>query len=81
MKLKLGMNAYRYEMLVKKGGPLEGRRVEPIWNSRTALGDEEGTIRNMTIKYITDVKKGKITDESNHNWQVIGINPNPNPSN
>ena len=75
MKLKLGMNAYRYEMLVKKGGPLEGRRVEPIWNSRTALGDEEGTIRNMTIKYITDVKKGKITDESNHNWQVIGIDP------
>ena len=75
MKLKLGMNAYRYEMLVKKGGPLEGRRVEPIWNSRTALGDEEGTIRNMTIKYITDVKKGKITDESNNNWKVIGIVP------
>lgn len=75
MKLKLGMNAYRYEMLVKKGGPLEGRRVEPIWNSRTALGDEEGTIRNMTIKYITDVKKGKITDESNSNWKVIGIDP------
>ena len=75
MKLKLGMNAYRYEMLVKKGGPLEGRRVEPIWNSRTALGDEEGTIRNMTIKYITDVKKGKITDESNNNWKVIGIDP------
>jgi 2',3'-cyclic-nucleotide 2'-phosphodiesterase / 3'-nucleotidase len=75
MKIKLGMNAYRYEMLVKKGGPLEGRRVEPTWNSRTALGDEEGTIRNMVIKYIVDVKKGKITDESNHNWKVIGINP------
>ena len=77
MKIKLGMNAYRYEMLVKKGGPLEGRSVEPIWNSRTVLGDEEGTIRNMTIKYITDVKKGKITDESNHNWKVIGIRSNP----
>ena len=76
MKLKLGINAYRYEMLVKKGDPLEGRRVEPIWNSRTALGDEEGTIRNMAIKYITDVKKGKITDESNNNWKVIGIDPN-----
>ncbi|WP_294611856.1 bifunctional UDP-sugar hydrolase/5'-nucleotidase [uncultured Gilliamella sp.] len=75
MKIKLGMNAYRYEMLVKKGGPLEGRRVEPIWNSRTAIGDEDGTIRNMTIKYITEVKQGKITDESNHNWKVIGINP------
>lgn len=75
MKIKLGMNAYRYEMLVKKGGPLEGRRVEPIWNSRIAIGDEEGTIRNMTIKYITEVKQGKITDESNHNWKVIGINP------
>ncbi|NUF48674.1 bifunctional metallophosphatase/5'-nucleotidase [Gilliamella sp. ESL0250] len=75
MKIKLGMNAYRYEMLVKKGGPLEGRRVEPIWNSRTAFGDEDGTIRNMTIKYIIEVKKGKITDESNHNWKVIGIEP------
>ena len=30
----------------------------------------------MTIKYITDVKKGKITDESNNNWKVIGIDPN-----
>ncbi|XKM13680.1 bifunctional UDP-sugar hydrolase/5'-nucleotidase [Orbaceae bacterium ac157xtp] len=71
--LKMGMNAYRYEMLVKPGGPLEGRRVAPIWNSRTAFGDEEGTIRNMTIKYINEAKQGKITDESNYNWRVIGI--------
>lgn len=72
-KLKLGMNAYRYKMLVKAGGPLEGREVQPLWNSRTALGDEEGTIRNMTIKYISEVKNGKITDESNDNWKIIGL--------
>ncbi|MDF7666813.1 bifunctional UDP-sugar hydrolase/5'-nucleotidase [Orbaceae bacterium ESL0727] len=73
MKIKLGMNAYRYEMLVKSGGPLEGRRVAPIWNSRTEFGDEAGTIRNMTIKYISEVKHGKITDESNGNWKIIGL--------
>lgn len=73
MKIKIGMNAYRYEMLVKKGGPLEGRRVEPLWDSRTAFGDEAGTIRNMVIKYIQEVKNGIITGESHHYWKVIGL--------
>lgn len=73
MTIKMGMNAYRYEMLVKEGGPLAGRRIEPIWNSRTAFGSEAGKIRNMVIKYIVEAKHGDITDESKHNWQVVGI--------
>ena len=73
MKIKVGLNAYRYEMLVAKGGPLEGRRVDPIWDSKTAFGEEEGTIRNMTIRYIRDAKKGKIDGKAHGYWEVIGI--------
>ena len=73
MKIKVGLNAYRYEMLVAKGGPLEGRRVDPVWDSKTAFGEEEGTIRNMTIRYIRDAKKGKIDGKAHGYWEVIGI--------
>lgn len=73
MKIKVGMNSYRYEMLVKKGGPLEGRRVDPIWDSKTAFGEEAGTIRNMTARYIKEAKKGKIQGTSHGNWEVIGL--------
>lgn len=76
--IKVGMNAYRYEMLVKTGGPLAGHRVAPIWDSKTAFGQEEGTIRNMVIKYITDVKLGKVDGVSHNNWQVVGLEKNGN---
>ena len=37
------------------------------------FGEEEGTIRNMTIRYIRDAKKGKIDGKAHGYWEVIGI--------
>ncbi len=72
-KLKVGMNSYRFEMLVQKGGPLEGRSIKKIWDSKEVLGQEKGTIQNMTIDYITKVKKGKINGLSNNYWSITGL--------
>ncbi len=75
-KLKLGMNSYRMAQLVKEGGPLAGKNLTPIWDSKTAFGEEEGTIRNLAIKYIKEVKKGVIEGKLNKNWEIIGIDKN-----
>ena len=72
-KLKVGMNSYRFEMLVQKGGPLEGRSIKKIWDSKEVLGQEKGTIQNMTIDYITKVRKGKINGLSNNYWSITGL--------
>ena len=37
------------------------------------FGEEEGTIRNMTIRYIRDAKKGKIDGKAHGYWEVTGI--------
>ena len=73
MKVRVGMNSYRYEMLVQKGGPLEGRNIKKVWDSKEAMGQEKGTIQNMVINYITDVKKGKVTGLSNNYWSITGL--------
>lgn len=72
-KLKVGMNSYRFEMLVQKGGPLEGRDIKKIWDSKEALGQEKGTIQNMTINYIMNVKRGKISGLSKNYWSITGL--------
>ena len=73
MKVRVGMNSYRYEMLIQKGGPLEGRNIKKVWDSKEAMGQEKGTIQNMIINYIVDVKKGKVTGLSNNYWSITGL--------
>lgn len=73
MKVRVGMNSYRYEMLVQKGGPLEGRNIKKVWDSKEAMGQEKGTIQNMVINYIVDVRKGKVTGLSNNYWSITGL--------
>lgn len=72
-KLKLGMNAYRMNQLVAKGGALEGRQFPQLWSSLEAFGETQGTIRNMTAKYIREVKQGKVAVTPVHDWTVTGI--------
>ena len=60
-------------MLIQKGGPLEGRNIKKIWDSKEVLGQEKGTIQNMTINYIMNVKKGKINGLSKNYWSIIGL--------
>ena len=72
--IKLGMNSYRMERMTGKGGPLEGRtNIKKIWNSKEVYGDEDGTIRNMTEKYIKNIKNGIIDINADNNWKIIGL--------
>ncbi|MBR2565239.1 MAG: 5'-nucleotidase C-terminal domain-containing protein [Paenibacillus sp.] len=73
--LKLGMNAYRMEALIAKGGPLEGRKFEQLWSSKdaSAFGEIQGTIRNLSIAYLKDVMKGVYEPKIQHNWKITGV--------
>lgn len=74
MKLKVGMNSYRFAQLNGKGGIGEGQKIPVLWESKVAMGREKGTIQNMMIDYITNVKKGKIDGLSHNRWEIIGLN-------
>ena len=73
MKIKLGMNSYRFGQLTKKGGIWEGQQIPVLWESKVAMGREKGTIQNMMIDYITNVKKGKIEGVSHNRWKLVGL--------
>ena len=74
MKLKVGMNSYRFAQLNGKGGIWEGQQIPVLWESKVAMGREKGTLQNMMIDYITNVKKGKIDGQSHNRWEIIGLN-------
>ena len=74
MKLKVGMNSYRFAQLNGKGGIWEGQEIPVLWESKVEMGREKGTIQNMMIDYITNVKKGKIDGQSHNRWEIIGLN-------
>lgn len=73
--LTLGMNSYRMDALVAKGGVLEGRKFEKLWTSKaeSAFGETGGTIRNLAIAYLKDVKNGKYEPKIQDNWKIIGV--------
>ncbi|NFO10651.1 bifunctional metallophosphatase/5'-nucleotidase [Clostridium botulinum] len=72
-KLTLGMNSYRLEGLQKEGGIFHGKNFNKIYDSKEVFGEDEGTIRNLTIKYIKEVKNGVLEPNLNKNWEIIGI--------
>ncbi len=74
MTLKVGMNSYRFGQLTKKGGIFAGENIPVVWESKVAMGQEAGTIQNMLIDYITNVKQGKIEGVSHNRWEIIGLN-------
>lgn len=73
--LKLGMNDYRMQALLGKGGIFEGKTFKKLWSSKDqdAFGEEQGTIRNLAIRYIKEVKKGVVTSTVQNNWRIIGV--------
>lgn len=73
MTLKVGMNSYRFGQLTKKDGIFEGQKIPVVWESKVAMGQEAGTIQNMLIDYITNVKQGKIEGLSHNRWEIIGL--------
>lgn len=73
MILKVGMNSYRFEQLIRKGGIFEGENIPLLWSSKDELGQDDGRIQMMMINYIKDVKNGKIEGLSKNNWRIIGL--------
>ena len=73
MKLKVGMNSYRFDQLIKKGGIFDGQNIPLVWSSKEVMGQEKGTIQNMMIDYIQNVKNGKIEGISHNRWEIIGL--------
>ena len=73
MKLKVGMNSYRFDQLIKKGGIFEGQNIPLVWSSKDEMGQDKGRIQSMMIDYIKNVKAGKIDGKSYDRWEIIGL--------
>ncbi len=71
-KIKLGMNAYRTQQLTAKDGIFAGQTFPQLWTSLKAYGEDAGTIRNMSIRYIREVKKGQLDIKPVNDWQTTG---------
>lgn len=71
--IRLGMNSYRMGHLTQKGGSLEGRSFLIIFDSEAEYGEEEGTIRNLTIRYLTQEKQGRYQGKPMQRWKLEGL--------
>lgn len=71
-KIRIGMNAYRMNQLLAKGGIFEGRTIPAVWSSIDAFGEDGGTIRNMAIRYIKDVCHGTVSVTPANAWRTTG---------
>lgn len=69
--VKMGTHDYYVRQWVAKAGCLEGQTLSPIYSTREEFGDE-GSVRNLTIRYITEHLHG-IVDGNTYgydNWSV-----------
>jgi 2',3'-cyclic-nucleotide 2'-phosphodiesterase/3'-nucleotidase len=76
--LLFGTNSYSFNKWVGKGGPLEGKKFEPVFSTTTKWGDY-GTVRELTIKYIIEAQKGVLMGNAFNyeNWELVtGIDKN-----
>ncbi|CAI1919785.1 Trifunctional nucleotide phosphoesterase protein YfkN precursor [Serratia fonticola] len=71
--IQLGMNSYRMGHLTQKGGVLEGMQFPVLSDTKAEFGEETGTIRNLTIRYLTEVKKGEYQGKAMHRWKLVGL--------
>ncbi|MFI8417269.1 bifunctional metallophosphatase/5'-nucleotidase [Serratia sp. NPDC078593] len=71
--IRLGMNSYRMGHLTQKGGVLEGMQFPVLSDSKAEYGEEAGTIRNLTLRYLEEVKKGQYHGQPVQRWQLIGL--------
>jgi len=78
MTVKVGTNNYYIKQWVDKGGCLEGQTLKPSFSSSDTWGDD-GTVRALAIRYITEVLKGKIDGNAfaYKNWDCYtGVDKN-----
>lgn len=67
------MNSYRMGHLTKKGGILEGQQFPVLFDTEAEYGEEQGTIRNLTIRYLTEQKQGKYEGKPMQRWKLSGL--------
>ncbi|EOX4190223.1 bifunctional UDP-sugar hydrolase/5'-nucleotidase [Vibrio cholerae] len=72
-EIRLGMNSYRMGYLTKKGGVLEGQQFPVLFDTEAEYGEEQGTIRNLTIRYLTEQKQGKYEGKPMQRWKLSGL--------
>ncbi|WP_337263568.1 MULTISPECIES: bifunctional metallophosphatase/5'-nucleotidase [unclassified Serratia (in: enterobacteria)] len=73
MPIRLGMNSYRMGHLTQKGGVLAGMQFPVLSDTKAEYGEEAGTIRNLTIRYLTEVKKGEYQGKAMQRWKLVGL--------
>lgn len=71
--IRIGMNSYRMGHLTKTGGVLEGRTFPVLFDTEEEFGEDEGTIRNLTIRYLNEVKNGKYEGKPMSRWALSGL--------
>ncbi|MGF1701525.1 5'-nucleotidase C-terminal domain-containing protein [Photobacterium makurazakiensis] len=71
--IRIGMNSYRMGHLTKAGGVLEGQAFPVLFDTEEEYGEEAGTIRNLAIRYLTEVKEGSYTGKSMNRWALSGL--------
>lgn len=71
--IRIGMNSYRMGHLTKTGGILEGRKFPVLSDTKEEFGEEDGTIRNLTIRYLTEVKQGQYQGKAMQRWKLAGL--------
>ena len=71
--IRIGMNSYRMGHLTKVGGVLEGRFFPVLFDTEEEFGEDEGTIRNLTIRYLSEVKNGKYEGKPMNRWALSGL--------
>jgi len=76
MPISLGMNSYRMGHLTQKDGVLEGMQFPVLSDTKAEYGEEAGTIRNLTIRYLTEVKKGEYQGKAIERWKLVGLEGN-----
>ncbi|EOB4962407.1 TPA: bifunctional metallophosphatase/5'-nucleotidase [Vibrio vulnificus] len=72
-EIRLGMNSYRMGHLTQKGGVLEGQTFPVLFDTEAKYGEEQGTIRNLTIRYLTEQKQGQYVGQPTHRWKLSGL--------
>ena len=55
------------------GRSIKARQFPQVWTSLEAFGETEGTIRNMTARYIREVKHGRVEVQPVDDWHVTGF--------
>ncbi len=73
MKISVAVNNYRFGAMLNEGIFNE---EDKIYDS--ALEYADGSIRTLIIKYIQEQKNGVVTPVVDNNWEVIGMNIDPN---